>query len=232
VFQHSWNLLTADEQAVFRRLAVFSGGWDEAAARQVVGASLPALVSLVDKSLLRQGSDGRFDVHEVLRQYAAEQLDALDAERAAVQRRHAEYYLAFAESARDGLRGAAQAGWLARLEQEHDNLRVALQWAREQQAVELAFRLAAALWWFWYVRGHFSEGRAQLAAVLALAPPDAALATPSGLKEALVAAKAEVLNGAGGLAMLQGASTPQALSMSRAWRCAGRWATNAAWPRR
>jgi predicted ATPase/DNA-binding SARP family transcriptional activator/Tfp pilus assembly protein PilF len=221
VFQHSWLLLTADEQRVLRRLAVFRGGWDEEAAGQVAGANLPVLVSLVDKSLLRQDRAGRFDIHEVLRQYAAEQLDEGPQERADVTHRHAAYYLELAEAAEGGLRGGEQAEWLARLEREHDNLRAALRWATETSALEIGLRLAGALWRFWYVRGYFSEGRAQLDAVLAIegatgGPPSDGMPSSAGggattqpdhaHSATILAAKAKALNGAGALAILQGAT--------------------------
>jgi predicted ATPase len=213
VFDHSWQLLTAGEQQALRNLAVFRGGWDAAAAEQIAGAPLPVLLSLVDKSLLRSIAAERFDIHEVLRQYAAEKLGAAPRDCAAVQRRHAAYYLELAESAEEGLRGGEQAWWLARLEQEHDNLRAALRWARDVGAGEFGLRLSGALWRFWYMRGYFSEGRAQLAAVLesAMPPggPDAAAVAgppPAPQSAALLAARAKALHGAGALASMQGAS--------------------------
>jgi predicted ATPase/DNA-binding SARP family transcriptional activator len=195
VFESSWHLLTADEQQAFRRLAVFRGGWDAEAAERVTGAALPALRSLVDKSLLRQGTAERFEVHEVLRQYAAEKLQEHPDAPAFVGQAHALYYLELAEQAEIGLRGDEQEYWLARLEREHDNLRAALGWAREQAALEVGLRLAAALSRFWYVRGYYSEGRAALAAVLAWPGGDA----PGGR-----ARRAKALQAAGDLARAQG----------------------------
>src|SRR5207253_2347607 len=104
-----------------------------------------------------------FDIHAVLRQYAAEKLAALPAEGAESRSRHARYYLALAEEAEAGLRGGDQAPWLARLEREHDNLRAALEWAREHADAALGLRLAGALWRFWFLRGYLSEGRMHLA---------------------------------------------------------------------
>jgi predicted ATPase/DNA-binding SARP family transcriptional activator len=195
VFDHSWQLLSATEQRVFRGLAVFSGGWDDEAAARVAGATLGALLSLVDKSLVRQDSAGRFQVHEVLRQYAAEKLAAAPGEQAQVRHDHAAYYLELAELAATGLSGETQGEWLARLEREHDNLRAALRWMQEQAQVEPALRRGAALSRFWYIRGYFSEGRATLAAVLAL---------PAGALPQVRAGRARALQAAGDLARAQG----------------------------
>jgi predicted ATPase len=96
VFNHSWNLLPEGEQQVLRKLSIFQGGWEEDAAEQVAGASVYALSSLVDKSLLRRDASGRFSVHEVVRQYAAEQLQAMPGEQGETQAGHAAYFLDFA----------------------------------------------------------------------------------------------------------------------------------------
>src|SRR5439155_3981536 len=133
-----------------------------------------SLLSLVDKSLLRQsmpsnevkGASGRFEMHEVLRQYAAEKLDELPDEREGVQGRHASYYVELAELADREVRGEGQDKWLERLEREHDNLRAVLGWAIETNQVEVGLRLGGALPRFWFIRGYFSEGRAALRAVL------------------------------------------------------------------
>jgi predicted ATPase/DNA-binding SARP family transcriptional activator len=215
VFNHSWNLLAEEEQRVFRQLAVFRGGWEEEAAERVVGASIHSLVSLVDKSLLRRDAGGRFEIHEVLRQYATEKLDERPAEQDAVRRRHAEYYLDLAQLAKAELQGTEQVKWLARLDQEHDNLRAVLKWAVDTGDADLGVQLGGALWRFWYVRGYNSEGRAHLAAVLALPPsppratPDEpgahlpATATPARTAES-IRGRTGALNGAGVLASVQG----------------------------
>ena len=109
VFEYSWQLLADDEQRAFRNLAVLRGGWDAEAAERVAGAPLPALLALVDKSLLRQSAAERFEVHEVLRQYAAEKLQEQPAEQATVRQAHAQYYLELAELAETRLeRGGAR----------------------------------------------------------------------------------------------------------------------------
>src|SRR5205814_7813997 len=167
VFNHSWGLLSEEERRVFCRLSVFRGGWEEEAAEKVAGESLYSL-SLVDKSLLRRDARGRFDIHEVLRQYAAEKLDEAAGDRGEIEHRHAHYYLGLAQLAEPELRGDEQGKWLELLEREQDNLRAALHWAKENEDAEIGMRLGAALWRFWYVRGYYSEGREQLAAMLSI----------------------------------------------------------------
>jgi non-specific serine/threonine protein kinase len=90
-------------------------------------------------------------------------------EDAVLRRRHAAFYVVLAEEAEPGLLGPQQVQWLARLESEHDNLRAALDWALESNAVEVGLRIAAALWRFWYAHGHLSEGREWLEKLLAQA---------------------------------------------------------------
>ncbi len=170
----SYNLLDADEQTLYRQLAVFAGGWTLEAAEAIAVTEsmlvLDGLASLVDKNLVRQfeiGDEPRFTMLEMIREYARERLVA-QAEVAAVNDRHVRYYVALAETAETALEGVAQKMWLDRLELEHDNLRAALAWVITNQDVQLALRLAGALGLFWFVHNHLAEGRRQLEIVLAL----------------------------------------------------------------
>jgi predicted ATPase/DNA-binding SARP family transcriptional activator len=165
VFEHSWRLLTPAEQGTLRRLAVFRGGMDVKAATRVAGATLPLLAALVDKSLLRRNSAGRYDLHELVRQYAGEQLEAAG-ETAILRRRHAEWYFALAEQAETKLRGSEQVAWLQRLEQDYDNVRTTLTWLLKYKDIETGLRLAIALGRYWHLHGYGSEGRSWLAAFL------------------------------------------------------------------
>ncbi len=179
----SHDLLDAGERALFRRLAVFAGGCTLDAAEQVCQAGgelsfavLDGLGALVDQSLLRQGhelaggdsgEEPRFTMLETVRQYAREQLRTAGEDHT-LERRHAAWCVSLAEQAEPHLRGVAQREWLARLEEEHDNLRAALAWARDSGAVEVGLRLAGALTYFWHLHSHVVEGRVWLEAFLAL----------------------------------------------------------------
>ena len=165
----SYQLLSEPEQALFRRLSVFSGGWTVEAAEQVAildpAADLEiydGLSALVDQSLVRPPADGpgepRFDMLQLIREYAAERLAETD-EAAVVARRHAEWVLALAESATPALEGGLGVEWLDRLAAEHDNVRAALRWAVDNGEREIGLRIGTAIWRFWQQRGHIPEGR-------------------------------------------------------------------------
>jgi predicted ATPase/transcriptional regulator with XRE-family HTH domain/Tfp pilus assembly protein PilF len=201
----SYDLLAEHERRLLRRLAVFVGGWTLEAAEVVCDDSdgqwstiLDRLAELVDKSLVVPGVNGdrepRFRLLELIREYALEQLAASGVE-AAVRQRHAEFYLAFSESAERYLHGDSQTTWFDRLEEEHSNLRAALGWAETSGTLDLGLRLATSLWWFWQVRGHLQEGRTWLEKLLSLE------SRPDGEKEMVL--RAEALRAAGNLAWCQ-----------------------------
>lgn len=158
VFEHSWSLLTPVEQEVFMRLTVFRGGFDREAVEQVAQATLPVLSTLVDKSLVRRVTANRYDVHELLRQFAWEKLQARG-ELGPVQTLHLYHYLSLAETADPQLSERDQVKWIRRLEQESDNLQAAFDYARAQQDVGRAMRLVAALWRYWLLHGDMGERR-------------------------------------------------------------------------
>ena len=165
-FEHSWHLLSADEQQVFSRLSVFRSGIELEAAQQVAEAAPETLSALIDQSLLRRDRAGRFDLHELLRQYAYEKLcEAGQADR--VQAQHLAWFLALAQTAEPQLKGKDQATWMHRLEQANDDLRAALTWALDHGDSENAAQLGAALWQFWWTRGYLSEGRQWLGRIQA-----------------------------------------------------------------
>lgn len=169
VFDHSWKLLSEEERGIFKRLAVFRGGFDLAAARTVAGATPFQLSALVDKSLVVPGiGAARYSVHELLRQYALSHL-AHDAEAADIHARHAAWFLELAETAEAALVGSDQLAWLTRLEAEHENLRAAMSWSLAQPAPEIALRISGALRLFWGMRGYYAEGRSWLNSSLAAA---------------------------------------------------------------
>jgi len=181
----SYNLLNPHEQAFFRRLSVFVGGWTPEAATAIAANSdsdseaeseaidpLDTLSSLVDKSLLRVeeiGDEIRFGMLETIREYALEQAQEAG-ETETLKRRHAEYYQALAEQLGPALRGHEQAATLARLDREHDNVRAVLAWAVERGEGDIAQAISGAIWRFWSIRGYISEGRSWMAKALAMPP--------------------------------------------------------------
>ncbi|HSH79683.1 MAG TPA: BTAD domain-containing putative transcriptional regulator, partial [Herpetosiphonaceae bacterium] len=169
VFDHSWRLLTPEEQCALRRLATFRGGFSRDAARQVGTASPALLAALLDKSLL-YGRPGpapvpRYDMHEMVRHYARQKLDQAG-ELPEIQARHLQFFLELAENTRPRLIGSEQKLALDLLEREHDNFRAALEVALDRRLEEQGVRLAGALWRFWWTRGHLEEGCRWLRQVL------------------------------------------------------------------
>jgi len=201
VFDHSWNLLSESEQALFSRLSVFRSGFTGSAAVEVAGADLSVLMTLVDKSLLQLDTtklkgqnEPRFVLLEPLRDYALEKLTARG-ELEALQRLHASYYLAMAEEAEAHWDSPTSETFIERLDCEYDNMRAVLHWARDGGDHKLGLQLAGALWRFWRLRGHFQEGRAWLEELLNLSNDSSDAAT--------LTVRLRALNGAAWLASLQ-----------------------------
>ena len=151
----SWRLLTDEQRSAFSRLSVFRGSFDRQAAVAVTGADLRLLSELVAKSLLRRPDFGRFELHELLRQYAAEQLAASPAEEADARERHARHYAAMLLERRAALLGPELAVARDELRGELDNLRAAVEWILahddEHAALEVLEALNVFLWmhsWF------------------------------------------------------------------------------------
>ena len=166
----SYDLLSETERHVFNRLSVFAGGWTLEAAEAVCADEgiesteiLDVLIQLVNKSLVlaeqSQGEETRFNLLEIVRQYALAKLTASGAN--AVRRRHAMYYVALAEARIKAFNSVSLQTWHNRIETEYDNLRAALAWSYStKDSGELGLRLAGALGWFWIRHGQYwSEGR-------------------------------------------------------------------------
>ena len=173
----SYELLSAAEQCVFRRISVFVAGFTVKAVEylyQALGASasnvLDDLTSLLDKSLLQQREQGDIEPRliqlETIREYGCEVL-AASGEAEATQRAHASYYLALTEEVESRLTSTEKGRWLERLQQEHENLRKAFSWLLLHKEREAALRIGSALWRFWLVSGYLREGRTELARALA-----------------------------------------------------------------
>ena len=181
----SHDLLAEAEQALFRCLAVFAGGWTLEAAEVVSCgrdrlAVLTGLEALIAASLVQvsEQPDGerRFRMLETVRELGMEQL-AHHGERDAVSRRHAEYFLALAQAGGAAISAGQPSEWLTRLEDERANLRAALSWLRDREEYGLGLRLATALGGFWHVRSANAEGRMWLESFLALSSADDASRT-------------------------------------------------------
>ena len=174
----SYELLSDGEKQLFRRLAVFAGGFTLEAAEGVIGREpsdpakhahagpkievLEGIASLLDKSLLvakpQSHGEVRFGMLEVVREYALDRLEA-SGEAEPIRRDHAGYFLGIAEEAEELLHGRQPAKWLRRLEEEHGNIRAALRWWLASDP-GMAARLGAAIRYFWIFQGHLAEGLA------------------------------------------------------------------------
>jgi predicted ATPase/transcriptional regulator with XRE-family HTH domain len=174
----SWALLGEPEQLLLRRLAVFVGGWMVEAAEAVCGgrglageSTLGLLGSLVSKSLVElqeSGGEGRYRLLETVRQYVAERLAASEQEAVQLRDTHLHYYAALFASSRHELTGPHQAAWMARLDDELNNVRAALAWARQSGQAAVGLRLTADLNKYWDRKNYQREGRAWLESLLAL----------------------------------------------------------------
>ena len=225
----SYDLLAPEEQRLFRRLAVFVGGFTLEAAEAVCAAPAGAaplgvdvwegLAALVDHSLVQPwpgdqaGEEGngeaRFRLLYVVREYALEQLVACG-EADVLRRAHAVYYLGLVEARALAVYGPEGEAWLGRLEREHDNFRAVLAWAREHGEAVLGLRLAGSLGPFWDAMGYRTEGRGWVEGVLALAP--------RAVEESATAGD-DGREGAPAVAGVSAASRAKALG----------WASNLAW---
>jgi predicted ATPase/DNA-binding NarL/FixJ family response regulator len=157
VFDHSWKLLSSVEQAVFSRLSVFRGGFLREAAEQVAGASLSELSALVDKSLIWREPNGRYQVHELLRQYADTQLAQESEQIRQAHDAHALYYMNFLGQREPELNSARQRETIWELEAELDNIRAAWRWVAQQADVAALQKGAYAYYCLNDMRGRYQE---------------------------------------------------------------------------
>lgn len=157
VFDHSWDLLAEDERRVFRKLAVFQGGFHREAAEQVAEASLPRLVALVDKSLLRRNTNGRYEPHDLVRQYATERLEAVPPEYIETQERHGSYYLTLLRNRLLNTPTTQLGERVAELSAEGENVRAAWRWAITHRQTELIEQSILPIAHFYEKRGLFGE---------------------------------------------------------------------------
>jgi predicted ATPase/class 3 adenylate cyclase len=198
----SYDLLTEKERGLLRRLSVFSGSWTLEAAEQVCSGNemeswevLDLLTSLIDKSLVigeTQKGHERYRFLETIFKFSQERLwESHEADE--FTQKHALYFLQLAEHSYGKMWGSEQAHWLSILDEEHDNLRTALERLSQASGNEgMMLQLAGSLWRYWEIRGHLSDGRTWLETALVknLSAPDYT--------------RANGLGGAGHLARQQG----------------------------
>ena len=218
----SHDLLRVEDQAAFRRLGVFSGGFTLEAAEQVLAETpdpwidaLDAVSVLVEQSLIRTEedlqADTRYRMLETVRAFALEKLEE-SGEDSEVRGAHARWIEAFSRDTDKYVIGPSSGEWLERLEREHDNVRSAIAWAIDSDPADLGLRVPESIWRFWQIRGHYAEGRRWL---------ERALAAGQGASETL---RALALDGLGGIAWRQGdlVAAARAFEESLAiWRAKG-----------
>ena len=160
-FDHSWQLLGENERAAFRKLSVFRGGFTAEAAEHIAGASLRILAASIDKSLVQLDDEGRYNVHELLRQYAEEQLE-LAGEKDATLNAHSEHYALFMYEREFDLKGTGELQALSDIRKDFENIRNAWQQAVWQHQVHLIASASESLCIFCKTQGRYREGIALL----------------------------------------------------------------------
>jgi len=192
VFDHSWRLLSEREREVMQALSVFRGGLTRQAAEHVAGATLHDLRALADKSLLQPVSGGRYEIHELLRQYAAERLREVPGARETAQDRHCAFYAQLLHTREADLIGRHQKETLAEIEAEIENVRVGWNWAVSQGKIKEIDRSLESLAEFYRIRALFQEGEqtfARAAQRLAREQSDIASGPEGGRDSRIVLAK-------------------------------------------
>ncbi|MBC8159681.1 MAG: helix-turn-helix domain-containing protein, partial [Roseiflexaceae bacterium] len=158
LFDHSWHLLSTEEQAVMMKLAVFRGGFELAAAHAVAGATVMRLASLKDKSLVQGSLSERYTMHELIRQYAESRLQEAG-QSAETQNRHLEYFTTWAETVDKQLHTGEQIHAARRMKAEYTNLQTALAWAFAGGDPHAGLHLSNVLWFYWFRwSGNWDEG--------------------------------------------------------------------------
>ena len=158
VFDHSWDLLSEWQGDVFQQLSVFRGGFTLQGAEEVAGASERDLMALVSRSLLTVTPEGRYEAHELLRQYAAEKLETSPVARETVHERHCAYYVGVLQRWEEDRKGPRQLTALAEMEDEIENAQAAWEWAAEKGKLGHVGRALEGLCWYYDWRGRYEDG--------------------------------------------------------------------------
>lgn len=157
VFETTWQRLSEEERAVFQKLAIFRGGFTREAAERVAAASLATLTTLMYKALIQYQPNQRYEMHELLRQFA---LETLADQLAAVRDKHSAYFCDFLTQRDADLKGARQQTAMAELEADSENIRAAWQWAVQRDQFEALTRALDSLGLFYLRRSRLDEGAA------------------------------------------------------------------------
>lgn len=156
ILEYSWRLLSEGEQDVLARLSVFRGGFTLEAAQSVAEAHLGLLLRFINQALVRRGEDGRYDMHELVRELAARKLEGLVKVEETLEG-YLSYYQGYAQAAATKLHGADQIHWRAQLRAEEQNLSNALIWGFEHSPLE-AVNLVAFLGDYWHAQSQYAQG--------------------------------------------------------------------------
>jgi predicted ATPase/transcriptional regulator with XRE-family HTH domain len=156
--EHSWKLLSAEEEKVLRQLSVFRGSFTRQAAHFVADASLADLQALVSKSLVRRSESSRYDMHELIHQYAKEQLEKEAAEFEGIHTKHSNYYANLLLSRGPALKGSDRTNVVSELISDLANIRQAWQWAASHQLVADLSHASDTLFWLYESRSNCREG--------------------------------------------------------------------------
>lgn len=159
VFDHSWERLTSKEQAVLMKMSVFRGGCTPSAAEAVTGANARILQSLVNKALLLRNREGRYDVHELLRQYAEAELEQ-SGKMQAVSHIHSQYFASFLHIRESDLKGHRQGEAQGEIEADFENIRRAWNHSIEHKTLLILNQMLESLFWYFLISGHLIEGDA------------------------------------------------------------------------
>jgi predicted ATPase/DNA-binding XRE family transcriptional regulator len=162
VFDYSWNLLTSEEKNVLEKLSVFKGGFQRDAAAQVAAANLPMLSVLIGKSLIRRNESGRYEQHELVRQYAMGRLQQDAREESATRDRHAAYYLGLWSARENDMKSPRQWETTRELGADIDNFRAAWDWAVWQKQPSALFQCLRTFLSIYDLRGWYVEGLERL----------------------------------------------------------------------
>lgn len=187
LFHYSWQMLTHEEQQLLAKLSVFRNGFTRSSASEIASATVRAISSLVDKSLLQRVGSARFTTHPVVHQYASEKLALEPAQRAIIAQRHCDFFASFMEKRAAALKDSRLLATIDEIESELDNVRSAWQWAIEQQAILQLGKMMDAIGSFWIHRGYYQEGFTLFASAAIALAADPALCSAALARQAYFA---------------------------------------------